>query len=312
MAKTDFIYEKITNKIIGMLDKGVIPWQKPWKGSNSFPLSYSTKKEYTGINSMLLAIEQEEIANKLGLPISRLWFTFKQANELGGKVKKGSSAKMVIFWKKKTYNSKDSDGNIERDSNGDPIEKSISFLRYYKVFNYNEIEFPEEVIEKIKKYDIKETEDKNNNKIEKAENIINNYLKRENIEIIESNKAAYNIGVDKIKMPNIDKFDSSDHYYSTFFHEAVHSTGASKRLNREEVVKSDGFGQANYSKEELIAEFGASYLCGITGINNEAVTKNNIAYIQGWLSALKNDKRMIISASGKAQHASNYILDIKE
>ena len=133
MAKTDFIYEKITNKIIGMLDKGVIPWQKPWKGSNSFPLSYSTKKEYTGINSMLLAIEQEEIANKLGLPISRLWFTFKQANELGGKVKKGSSAKMVIFWKKKTYNSKDSDGNIERDSNGDPIEKSISFLRYYKV-----------------------------------------------------------------------------------------------------------------------------------------------------------------------------------
>ena len=106
-------------------------------------------------------------------------------------------------------------------------------------------------------------------------------------------------------MPTLDTFTTSEHYYATFYHEAVHSTGHESRLNRK---LGNVFGSPEYAREELTAELGASFLCGVTGIDTKPVTENRDAYIKGWLKALKNDNKCIMVASGKAGKASDYIL----
>ena len=99
---------------------------------------------------------------------------------------------------------------------------------------------------------------------------------------------------------------STAEYYSTAFHELVHSTGHTSRLNR--LTHPSFFGTEDYSKEELVAEIGASALVSHVGLENERSFRNNAAYIQNWLTVLKGDKRFIVSASGKAEKAVNLIL----
>jgi antirestriction protein ArdC len=124
-------------------------------------------------------------------------------------------------------------------------------------------------------------------------------------------KAFYDIETDHINMPRKKSFSSSESYYSTLFHELVHSTGHEKRLNRPSITEMAEFGSEVYSIEELVAELGAAYLCSSAGILTGQI-KDSAAYIQGWLAKLKNDKRFIVRASGYSQRAVDYILNIKE
>jgi antirestriction protein ArdC len=98
-------------------------------------------------------------------------------------------------------------------------------------------------------------------------------------------------------MPHRDLFPEVEHFYSTLFHELTHSTGHRSRLNRPTLNDILAFGDTNYSKEELCAEMGAAYLCGRAGITNETVN-NSAAYIQGWLSKLRHDKKLWSQESG--------------
>jgi antirestriction protein ArdC len=108
-------------------------------------------------------------------------------------------------------------------------------------------------------------------------------------------------------MPNPKSFVNSEAYFSVLYHEAIHATGHRKRLNRHEKLSNLNFNDS-YSVEELVAEMGAAYLCEICGIEN-ATIDNSAAYIQGWLKKLKSDKKFIVSASGLAQKAVDYILE---
>ncbi len=108
-------------------------------------------------------------------------------------------------------------------------------------------------------------------------------------------------------MPKLEQFTSSNEYYSTLFHEMTHSTGHCSRLNCE-LEKIAGFGSEEYSKEELIAEIGSAYLCEVAKIATKKTINNSVAYLQSWIKVLKNDKRLIISASGQAEKAVNFIL----
>ena len=110
-------------------------------------------------------------------------------------------------------------------------------------------------------------------------------------------------------MPVIERFHSVEHYYATLFHELMHSTGHPSRLNRPGVANFDRFGSEQYSKEELIAECGAAFLCGHTGIANESVERNATAYLQNWIALLKGDSRLIVSAAAQAQRAVDIILN---
>lgn len=276
------VYETVTNRIIEALDAGVIPWRKEWKaGSGSLPVNYTTHKPYRGINVFVLMCS--EFA-------SNQWLTYKQAQDCGLQVRKGSKGMPIVFWKFDT----------RKDAVTGDTDK-IAFARQYTVFNLDQCEgvpvslpFETPVFEPI-------TE---------AENTVTRYMTAQHgISLAHGGgKAFYSPTFDRVTMPLKETFTSPAAYYSTLFHEFAHSTGHASRLDRFANVGQFDFGSESYSKEELIAEFTAAFLCAETGIVNESVLANHAGYIQGWLRSLKNDKNLAVQAAQRAQKAADLII----
>lgn len=275
------IYQEITNRIIEQLEQGYIPWMKPWSGVKEGAFNRITKKPYSLLNQMLLKHEGE-------------YASFKQWSNLGGKIKKGEKSEMVVFWKVLHKE--------ETNSQGEKVDKFIPMLRYINVFHISQVEG----VEPLNKDELKE-----NKPIEEAEKIKNDYVKRENFLIQEriTNEAFYSPLRDFIQVPCKEQYNNVIEFYSTLFHEMIHSTGHMSRLGRfDEHSKLAAFGSEDYSKEELIAEIGSATLMNVVGIETEKTFKNSAAYIQSWLRVLKNDNKFIVSASSKAEKAVKYIL----
>jgi antirestriction protein ArdC len=281
MAKEKFnIYEEITNRIIRQLENGIVPWHKPWSGVASGAYNRVSKKPYSLLNQMLLEHDGE-------------YATYKQWTDLGGKVRKGEKSEIVVFWKIIQVEEANSNGVIEK--------KSIPLLKYINVFHVSQVDG-------VEPKSIKPVEHK---PIEEAEKIKADYEARENIVIKEvvSNDAFYNPTRDYIQVPCKEQFKDVMEFYSTLFHEMIHSTGHRNRLGRLEAgAKVAGFGSEEYSKEELIAEIGSAFLMNHIGIETSKTFNNSTAYIQSWLKVLRNDNRFIVSASSKAEKAMKYIL----
>jgi antirestriction protein ArdC len=272
------IYQTITDKFLESLEQGVIPWQKPWR--SAAPMNLVSKKTYSGINVLLLGMTKYA---------SPYWVSYKQATELGGHVKKGEKSHMVVFWKFLNVT----------DKNNPDESKKIPMLRYYMVFNVEQCEGLEKKIPTVESLAF--------NPLEECEKIVDGYKGKPEIEE-GGDSASYSPSLDRINMPHKEKFKSVDGYYSTIFHEMIHSTGHAKRLNRNEVVNNDGFGNHSYSKEELCAEIGAAILSSMGGV--ESTFDNSTAYLQSWLKSLQNDKKMIIYAAQRSQKAVDHILGI--
>lgn len=278
------IYEMVTKRIIEQLESGVIPWHKPWSGTKSGAYNRVTKKSYSLLNQMILQHSGE-------------YATFKQWSDLGGKVRKGEKSEIIVFWKVYPKEQTNADGEKE--------VINIPILKYINVFHISQIDGIEP---------LKEEEREQIEPIEKAESVLNDYWNREHITVKHTaqNRAFYSPDRDLIQLPLFEQFESSEEYYSTAFHESVHSTMLKRRCNREEQNKIVAFGGDDYSKEELTAEIGSANLMNIIGIETKRSFKNSAAYIQSWLRVLKNDIKFIVSASSKAEKAVNYILNIAE
>jgi antirestriction protein ArdC len=109
-----------------------------------------------------------------------------------------------------------------------------------------------------------------------------------------------------VNVPEIRRFESSEEFYATTFHELAHSTGHSSRLDRFTENRSVYCGHS-YDYEELVAEMAATFLCSHCGI--EQTVENSVAYLSGWAKFLKeNRKSTLFGAATKAQAAMNYIL----
>lgn len=232
------------------------------------------------------------------------YLTYKQAQAEGGNVKKGSKGRMVVFWKMLQTTKKDSSGNDVRDSNGLPVAKVVPVLKYYTVFHIDDCEGI-----KAKWSDPEQTNDVQ--PIEAAQTVLDGYLTRERIPLIneKGDRAFYRPADDEIHLPLMEQFEDAIGYYDTAFHEATHSTGHPKRLNRISIGAAfASFGSEDYSKEELVAEIGSCGIMHQLGLETEKSFRNNAAYIQSWLRALKNDRRMIVSAAGKAEKAIAMIM----
>lgn len=277
------IYEMVTDRIIEQLEKGVIPWEKPWTGIRSGAFNRVSKKSYSLLNQMLLKHEGE-------------YATFKQWQDLGGKVRKGEKSEIIVFWKVLPIEEKQEDGT--------KTVKQIPLLRYINVFHISQVDG----VEPLPKEELNDIEP-----IEQAEEVLKGYWEREHIKVehVAGNKAFYSPNMDMIHLPLFEQFTNAEEYYSTAFHESVHSTMKESRCNREEERKGKiaAFGSEEYSKEELIAEIGSANLMNIIGIETRKSFRNSAAYIQNWLSVLKNDVKFIVSAAGKAEKAVNYILE---
>ena len=278
------IYQAVTDRIIAMMEQGNIPWHKEWVGGGKTAVSYVTRKPYSLLNQLLLGDPGEYI-------------TFNQCSKLGGKVKKGEKSRMVVFWK--WLDKKDNDGNIVLDCKGNP--EQVPMLRYYNVFHIDQCEG---IDTKLKPVVLNE----DILPIDAAQEVIDQYLDRTGVKLVnvQQDRAFYRPSTDTITLPLMSQFETAESYYATAFHEMAHSTGHETRLNR--LTSDAAFGSADYSLEELVAEMGSAYICSTVGIETAATIKNSAAYIQGWLKALRDDKRLIVKAAGRAEKAANLIL----
>lgn len=283
--KDSNVYEIITHRIVTLLEKGVIPWQKPWatNGTDAIPRNLVSGKAYRGINVFLLN------SMNYGSPY---WLSFKQAQALGGTVRKGEKSTPIIFWKWL-------EGEDEKTSE----KKRIPFLRYYCGFNATQCEGI--------KYPATEKTLREHNAIASAEKIVADMPKRPVI-YHGGDRAAYSPALDCVYMPQPQAFTTGENYYSVLLHELTHATGHQTRLNRKGVAASEGewsaFGSTPYAKEELVAEMGAAFLCGHAGFVERTID-SSAAYIAGWLERLKNDHRLVVQAAAQAQKAADYILN---
>ena len=280
------VYQLVTDRIVSLLEQGVIPWRKPWTGTDGVPTSYSTGKPYRGVNTMLLGCLDYN---------SSYWITYNKAIDVGGHVRRGEKGTLVVLWK---WVLKDKNGKTVTDPK--KAVKKIPFLKYHNVFNLDQCEgisVPEEHVE-----------DMDNEPIDIAESIVAGMPKLPEI-VHGENRAYYHPFFDKVNMPKIERFLSSEEYYSTLFHELVHSTAHETRLNRVADFSQQAFGNDAYAKEELVAEMGASMLAGIAGIDRETID-NSASYIASWIRKLKGDSKLAVQAGSAAQKAADFILNV--
>jgi len=274
------VYQIVTEQIIRQLEQGVAPWRKPWR--TELPVNLVSGKPYRGLNVFLLGSQGYG---------SRYWLTFNQAAKLGGHIRKGERSSLVTFWHL-------GEEKIIRDADGTERKQTPFLLRYYRVFNVCQTEG---IADKL---GLGSTAQRVPS-IEQCESITNGMPNRPALE--QSDRAWYRPSTDSVGMPARGLFSSSEEYYSTLFHELTHSTGHPSRVGREGIEQLNTFCSESYSKEELIAEMGAAMLCGLTGLAPKTL-ENSAAYLKTWLSVLKSDSRMVVTAASAAQKAVDYIV----
>ena len=280
MSNNNVAYQKVTDALIESLQRGVAPWRKPWTGT--VPMNGETHRPYRGINSIVLAASAHKDVR---------WLTWSGIQRLGGKVRKGEKSRPVVLWRFTEF----------KDPTTGEITERIPFLKYFSVWN----------VEQCEGLKLKPLADliptANNSPIAAAETIVANMPQRPDIQHGQQT-AFYAPALDQVGMPDRERFAQIERYYSTLFHELAHSTGHKSRLNREEVTGGSFFGSEDYSREELVAEFCAAFLCNHAGI--ASTREQSAAYLAGWLNALKNDQGMAVWAAGRAQKAADYILGV--
>jgi antirestriction protein ArdC len=278
--ESNSVYRIVTDKIIQQLESGVAPWRKPWRCEP--PCNLISGKAYRGINPFLLSPQGYG---------SKYWLTFAQANKLGGHVMKGEKSSLITYWNV-------GQERLTTDENGITRKSKPFLLKYFNVFN---VEQTEGIADKLGLGNASPRVAD----IERCEQIIADMPNRP--AMAQHAQASYRPSNDVVSMPSKTSFDSSENFYSTFFHELVHSTGHASRIGRDGIEKVELFGSESYSKEELIAELGSAMLSGITGIS-PATIENSASYLQSWIRVLKGDSKLIVQAASTAQKAADYIL----
>lgn len=275
-------YDKITQTIIDALEQGTVPWHRPWNLRADGPRSLSTGKPYQGINVFALTVT----AMMRGYS-SRWWGTYKTIGERGGQVRGGEHGTSVVHYSMFE----------KKDKLTGEVTDRIPVLRTFTVFNADQADdlvTPQE--EPLAEFE----------PLAECERISDGYRERGGPEVKHGGDSAhYSPPLDYIQMPLRGQFETVEHYYGTLFHEEAHSTGHESRLNRKAEMIAP-FGTPDYSREELVAEMAAAFVCGEAGIGVNV--PHRAGYIEHWLGHLRDDKRILVQAAAAAQKAANLIL----
>ncbi len=296
MKKKRNVYEEVTARVVDGIKAKGMQWFRPWEGGGGLhPINRATGKGYKGMNVLFLFAEAEAKGYE-----HNEWLTYKQAVGLKGQVRKGEKSTNVVFW---SISIQDEDKKWYRKASevpsGKKYEKFFS-LRTYNVFNVAQcdgIEPRREVVEA--KGDT--------TPIESAEAVYGGFVGKPTLKQGGS-RAYYKPAAHHVQMPKMETFVSPDDYYKVLFHELTHSTGHKSLLNRDTLVQMNSFGDEEYSKEELVAEIGAQFLSGIVGIKPKSDSTNSQAYINGWLSKIGKEPKLVVSAATQAMKAVDCIL----
>ena len=281
------VYEVINARILESLDKGVVPWSIPW--TNSAPTNIISGKEYKGTNIWMLGTAEFNNPN---------WGTYKQWQTKGGQVLKKEDVGRgtpIVFFKMLVRETG------KKTTSGSKEVSQFPLMRYSTVFNVEQTNLIDD-----ERFKIVETD---NSKIPPCESITEGFKNAPELSHADNGAAYYSPKKDIINIPDIKNFCNSEAYYSVLFHEMGHSTGAFKRLNRFGKEYSHRRGSQDYSKEELIAEMTAAYLCGICHIDNKTIDRN-ASYIDGWMKRIKDDSQLFLKSAAAAQKATDHIRGI--
>jgi antirestriction protein ArdC len=297
--KVKEIAAKLNAKIIAEMEKGVVPWHCPWNRNfaNGKPYAVNgvSKRAYTKCNYFFMNYLATQVYDE------NEFFTWGEIQKLGGRIKQGAQGAIVVaYFMVKPQQAENAEDTVEIEVAESDIKPRFA-LRYYYVYNRKDIEGLPPV--KVKNQEYKPLE--NFQIIESAENVIKNYITCPEIKH-EGRQAFYSPAKDFVQVPKKELFKNEHSYYSTLFHELVHSTGSKKRLNRDFGLQ---FGNEKYSKEELVAELGASYLRAYCGIDTLSEFQQSASYLDNWLKALKKDDKLFFEAATKAMKAVEYILN---
>jgi len=283
------VYNRVTDKIIAELEKGEHPWLKPWNaehaaGKITRPLRHNGLP-YSGINILMLWADAMEKGYN-----APLWMTFKQAQELGGHVKKGEHGSLVVY----------ANTLIKTEPNeatGEDEEHKIPFMKGYTVFNVEQIDdLPAHYYATAQEPQLDTAQ-----RIDQVEQ----FFKNTGADIrYGGNRAFYSIGEDRVQMPPFEFFQDPESFYATQLHECTHWTRHPKRLDRDLGRKK--WGDEGYAMEELVAELGSAFLSADLGLTPE-VREDHAAYLASWLKVLKQDSRAIFSAAAHAQRAAEFL-----
>lgn len=273
----------ITEDFIKRLESSEIPpWKKPWKIIGHQNLYTRTK--YRGYNRLITSMSPYTCP---------YWATFNAISSHGGSVKEGEHGTIVTFYKR-----------VESTLKEDDTVDAYWLLRYYRIFNLEqtegiEIPHPEEITPPAR--------------IDTIDKEMKTYAKREGLNVVErvSERAYYSPIEDTVVVPSITQYSDSGEFYSTYFHELIHSTGHWDRLGRFSKTEVNTFGSDPYAKEELVAELGSAFLRGYYGILEESKV-NSAAYLKAWIERLRKDNNLIIHAASAAQKAYDLYLGLKE
>lgn len=284
-------YEKVTERIIALLEEGSCPWRKTWNApGGSGPRSLSTGKLYRGGNYLWLSM--------IGGGDS-WWGTYRQIASLGGQVRKGEKGTVAYFWNFVTEDKK----------TGKKLERAIPLVRTFTVFEVSQADWPEGLPAKVQKARDASSLPPLHERLEAAEALVEEYTGQLAGGLHHGGDGAfYRPSEDRVQMPHLDAFERAEEYYSTLYHELGHSTGHESRLKR---LEPTSFGSHEYSFEELVAEMTATFLMVEAGIALPETEQNSAAYLRSWISKLEANPKWLIQAAGKAQKAADMILGRK-
>ena len=278
------LYQEVTDKLIAAIEAGTAPWQRPWQNvaAAGLPMNGTTQRTYNGVNALLLMMT----AQSEGYSDNR-WYTFKQANELGAQVKKGSKSTPVYFFK--MLNAKGE--ALEEGGAADGEQpRQIPFLTEYRVFHASQIEGIEPMAQPERSWTPLQA--------------VQDLVERLKPDIrYGGNRAFYapGMGRDFIQMPPEGAFPSAEAFAGTLAHELGHWTGAEHRLNR----KFGTWGTEAYAAEELRSEIFSALVCADLGIATPI--DNHAAYVGSWVKKLREDKFEIFRAAKDARKMVDFL-----
>jgi antirestriction protein ArdC len=281
-CSTADIHRAVADKVIKAMEAHGSDWTKSWAvPQGDGPLSMSTKKQYQGINWLILGMARAAAGYKSGH-----WATYKQWKTMGAQVRKGERGEMVILYKPILVKDRET---------GE--EKNVKLLRTFNVFNADQVDGYEAQASASKFVDMPDTVA--DQFAAGAGAIVNND---------DPSGAFYVPSRDFINMPKQCQFDSPEAYSAILLHELTHWTGHESRLDRN--LKT-GHGTKDYAAEELVAELGAAMLCGSLGISPEP-RADHAKYLNNWIERLKNEPKAIFTAAAKAQQAADYCYEVQQ
>lgn len=290
------LFAEVTGKVIASLEKGVVPWHQPW-GFVQPAQNHFNGHRYRGINALLMLLGEFK---------TPYFATINQINEAGGRVRKGAKSTAVYFHDK-IYKDKNGARLKEEEAKarikaGDKTVSVYPFIRLFPVFNMSDVEgCPVKPSSSIQA---------DNEPIPVCQDFLASLGEAVTIKNSPTEDAYFEKAQDFIMMPEIQRFESSEFYYSVLFHELTHWTGHPNRLNRATLSDALKFGDTNYSKEELTAELGACFLRNHHGIDTTATEEISHSYIDHWLAVLKKNKRFVWDAASDAQAAFTFLMEL--